>query len=328
MNHKYIQNGKDYMECLLRFACAPPPAIVPSFPSNTQKKKRNGCLFRAQLNDENDPLLQSAIGSASLRFHETQRREPLFVDPYAGCFVPSHTRMDLENRLKHYCIATKFIDDKLLRTVNHMDGLKQVVLLSDGMDTRPYRLNWPSSTIIFDISPERVFQKAAEKLNGIGAKIPRSCLFLHVPLESSNIQQTLRKKGFNGNRPSIWAIQGLPVMTLASFEEILFIVSGMAMNGCLFLGELPAWLAETEFGSKSSTKEWMNNLFMSNGFKVSMISYNEVARSLGKVVKPGDYENILFVAEQLRFSDDQMETWRREFQRVEEDGDEEGFEEL
>ncbi|XVE73340.1 hypothetical protein DITRI_Ditri11bG0109800 [Diplodiscus trichospermus] len=318
------------MGCLLRFACAPAltAAIVP-FLSNTQKKKkRNGWFFRAQLCYENDPLFQSAINSASLRFHETRRREPLFVDPYAGCFVPPQTRMDIDNRLKHYCIATKFIDDSLLRTVNHMDGLKQVVLLSDGMDTRPYRLNWPSSTIIFDISPERVFQKAAERLKDVGAKIPRSCLFLHVPLETSNIQHTLRMKGFDGNRPSIWAIQGLPVMTLASFEEILFIVSGMAMNGCLFLGELPAWLAETEFGVKSSTKKWMDNLFMSNGLKVDMISYNEAAKRLGKVVKPGDYKNLLFVAEQLRFSDDQMETWRREFQRVEEEGDEEGFEEL
>lgn len=45
-------------------------------------------------------------------------------------------------------------------------------------------------------------------------------------------------------------LQGLPVMTLASFEEILFIISGLAMNGCLFVGELPAWLAETEIGNK------------------------------------------------------------------------------
>ncbi|KAE8703554.1 Tubulin gamma complex-associated protein isoform 1 [Hibiscus syriacus] len=311
---------------LLRFACAtasrPSTSVAVLFLSNTQRKKkqRNACSIRAQLSDDNDPLLQSAINSASLH--------PLFVDPYAGCFVLPHTRMDLENKSKQYCIATKFIDDKLLRTVNHIDGLKQVVLLSDGMDTRPYRLNWPSSTIIFDISPKRVFQKATEKLNGIGAKIPRRCLLLHVPLESPNIQETLVMKGFNGNRPSIWAIQGLPVMTLASFEEILLTASGMAMKGCLFLGELPAWLAETEFGNKSSTQKWMDNLFMSNGFKVEMISYDEVAKRLGKVVKPGDSENILFVAEQLRCSDDQMETWRRELQRVEEDGDEEGFEEL
>ncbi|XP_039035719.1 putative S-adenosyl-L-methionine-dependent methyltransferase Mflv_0168 [Hibiscus syriacus] len=283
-------------------------------------RTRNAWLFKAQLNDENDPLLRSAIHSASLRFQETHKREPLFADPYAGCFVPPHTRMDLENPLKHYCIATKFIDDKLLRTANHMDGLKQVVILSDGMDTRPYRLNWPSSTIIFDISPDRVFQKAAQKLKGVGAKVPRNCLYLHVPLESTDIQQALRATGFNGNRPSIWAIQGLPVMTLARFEEILSTVSGMAMKGSVFLGELPAWLAETEFGSKSSTGEWMGNLFMSNGFKVEMVRYNDVAKSLGKAVKPGEHKNILFVSEQLRFSNAQMETRRAEMQ-------EEGFEE-
>lgn len=43
----------------------------------------------------------------------------------------------------------------------------QVVLLTDGMDTRPYRLSWPTSTIIFDISPDRVFKRAAEKLEGL-----------------------------------------------------------------------------------------------------------------------------------------------------------------
>lgn len=50
----------------------------------------------------------------------------------------------------------------------------------------------------------------------------------------------------------------------------------------------------------------MNKLFMSNGFRVDMIGYDEVAKSLGKEVSPGDYKNILFVAEQLQFSDDQV----------------------
>ncbi|XP_015577198.1 O-methyltransferase 1, chloroplastic isoform X2 [Ricinus communis] len=237
-------------------------------------------------------------------------------------------QMDLKKYSHHYCLATKFIDDKLLRTVSHIDGLKQVVLLTDGMDTRPYRLNWPTSSIIFDISPERIFKKSAERLKGVGAKIPRSCMFLHIPLEFSNIQQSLHSKGFNGNRPSIWAMQGLSIKTLASFEEILLIVGSLAMNGSLFVGELPAWLAETEIGSKPSMEKWMEKIFMNNGFRVDLINYNEVARSMGKELALEDYKNILFVAEQLRFSDDQMETWRREFHRIEEDGDEEGFEEL
>lgn len=314
------------MESLLGFACSLPTAILRPPLTCASKKKING--LRAKLSDDNDPLLQTSIKAASLRFQETHRPEPLFVDPYAGCFVPPNIQMDMKQCWHHYILATKFIDDKLLRTVNHIDGLKQVVLLTDGMDTRPYRLSWPNSTIMFDISPERVFNRAAEKLQGVGAKISRNCLFLHVPMESSNIQQSLHAKGFNGNQPSIWVIQGLPVMTLATFEEILIIVSSFAMNGSFFMGELPAWLAETEIGIKSSTRQWMEKLFMSNGFRVDMINYEDVAKNLGKQLDSGHYKNILFVAEQMRFSDDQMETWRREFQRVEEQGDEEGFEEL
>ncbi|XP_065860461.1 O-methyltransferase 1, chloroplastic [Euphorbia lathyris] len=304
------------------------PTIISRRPSIYASNARKNSWLRAKINGEADPLLQAAIKAASLRFQETHRPEPLFLDPYAGCLVDPTMQMDLKKYSHHYCLATKLIDDKLLRTVNHIDGIKQVVLLTDGMDTRPYRLNWPTSSIIFDISPERIFQQAAEKLKGVGAKIPRNCMFLHVPLESSNIQQTLHSKGFNGNHPSIWAMQGLSIVTLASFEEILCIVSSLAMNGCLFLGELPAWLAKTEIRSKSSMEKWMDKLFMSNGFRVEMLCYNEAARSLGKELAPKDYKNILFVAEQLRYSDDQMETWRREFNRVEEEGDEEGFDEL
>ncbi|GLT47192.1 hypothetical protein SLA2020_209040 [Shorea laevis] len=133
------------------------PPLVYSF-----KVKRHVRL-RAQLSYENDPLLQAAMNAASFRYQETHRSEPLFVDPYAGCFVHPNIQTDLKKKRSHY-LATKFIDDKLLRTVNRIDGLKQVVLLTDGMDTRPYRLNWPSSIVLFDISPERVFKKAAEKL--------------------------------------------------------------------------------------------------------------------------------------------------------------------
>lgn len=57
-----------------------------------------------------------------------QFAEPLFIDPYAGCFLPPNVEKDMEQYPLHYCLATKFIDDKLLSTMNHIDGLKQVFL--------------------------------------------------------------------------------------------------------------------------------------------------------------------------------------------------------
>ncbi|XP_027349728.1 uncharacterized protein LOC113861237 [Abrus precatorius] len=291
-------------------------------------KRKKLCVSAAKLNADNDPLLLAATASASLRYQETLRPEPLFIDPYAGCLIPPNIPKDVIQDLHPYCLATKFIDDKLLRTVNRFDGVKQLVLLTDGMDTRPYRLNWPASTIIFEISPERVFKTAAEKLKDVGVKIPKRCIFYHIPLESSDVEQSLQFKGYNGNRPSIWALQGFPVMTLPIFEEVLSMISSLAMKGSLFVGELPAWLVETDIEIKSYTKQWMDKLFLSKGFRVEMINYEGVAESFGKYFATEHYNNILFVAEQLRHSDDQMESWRREFQRIEDEGDEESFEEL
>ncbi|KAH0751298.1 hypothetical protein KY290_030530 [Solanum tuberosum] len=261
--------------------------------------------------------------------------DPLLIDPYVGCLLPCNSVEDMDQELHPYCLATKFIDDKLLETMQSTDGLKQVVLLTDGLDTRPYRLNWPTSTLVFDICPEKVFRGALQKLQDAGAKIPRGCMSFHVPSESFDVENILCSKGFSGTRPSIWAFQGLPVVNLESFKDILSTVSNLAMKGCLFLGELPVRLAEMDVGDHvgdlSAIKKWLDDLFMSYGFRVKMIEYDEVARNLRQDSAKRVSEvstSILFVAEHLRFSDDQMETWRTEFQRIEEEGDEEGFEEL
>ncbi|KAL3336452.1 hypothetical protein AABB24_032281 [Solanum stoloniferum] len=318
--------------------------FFPFLTHSTYFSIRARASFKVQ--QENDPFFQAAIERASLRFRESHSPDPLLIDPYVGCLLPCNSLEDMDQELHPYCLATKFIDDKLLETMQSTDGLKQVVLLTDGLDTRPYRLNWPTSTLVFDICPDKVFRGALQKLQAYpygttvddidaGAKIPRGCMSFHVPSESFDVENILCSKGFSGTRPSIWAFQGLPVVNLESFKDILSTVSNLAMKGCLFLGELPVWLAEMDVGDHvgdlSAIKKWLDDLFMSYGFRVKMIEYGEVAQNLRqdsakRVSEVGT--SILFIAEHLRFSDDQMETWRTEFQRIEEEGDEEGFEEL
>ncbi|KAF5181578.1 S-adenosyl-l-methionine-dependent methyltransferases superfamily protein, partial [Thalictrum thalictroides] len=296
-----------------------PPHLICTHCSWKKKKKTiSSAVVRATLGGDDDPfsIQVAAINRASLRFQETLAPEPLFHDPYAGCFIDPEVQKKMKKNslpttsTSHYCLATKFIDDKLFSVVNHVDGVRQIVLLTDGMDTRPYRLKWPNSSIIFDISPERIFRTAAQNLKGVGAKIPKSCLLVHVPSESSDIQEILCRKGFNGNRPSVWAMQGLPMMTLASFIDVLVTVSSLATKGCFFVGELPAWLAETEIVIKPDTRRWIDRIFMSNGFRVEVISYDEVVKDIRRNPPSGDCKYILFVAEQLRLSDVQPDTRR------------------
>lgn len=80
------------MECLLRFANAPAVAGISTRPFNDKSKtKKHGVLLRAKLDGENDPLLQSAVNAASLRFQETHRpgmsNTPLRTCLYSGSYL-------------------------------------------------------------------------------------------------------------------------------------------------------------------------------------------------------------------------------------------------
>lgn len=46
---------------------------------------------------------------------------------------------------------------------------------------------------------------------------------------------------------------------------------------------------------------------MSNGFRVKIVSYEEIAASFGVVLhSPVNHDTVLFIAQQLKFSDDQV----------------------
>ncbi len=59
----------------------------------------------------------------------------------------------------------------------------QVVLLGCGMDTRPFRLPWPVSTVLFLLAPAEVHAAAAAALKAAGAAVPRGCLLRRVPID-------------------------------------------------------------------------------------------------------------------------------------------------
>ncbi|KAK8954500.1 hypothetical protein KSP39_PZI002699 [Platanthera zijinensis] len=231
-----------------------------SFISDTKMRRAAGVDARLA-GAGSDSNLHAAIRAASLRFEETLRPDPLFIDPYAECLVfPGEGNFGIKEQQQaslsstlYYRLATKFIDDKILNEVNSFDELRQVVLLTDGMDTRPYRLNWPRYTVIYDISPEAIFKEAHKKLQDSGAKLSKTCMIVHTSMELSDLHMLLSRKGFSGYKPSLWVLQGLPLTTLAEFENILSTVSSFAMKGCPFIGEFPGLLLGDKFEDKASS---------------------------------------------------------------------------
>jgi methyltransferase (TIGR00027 family) len=53
----------------------------------------------------------------------------------------------------HAVIRTQFFDDYLLDATAH--GIRQVVLLAAGLDTRAYRLSWPRGAHVYELDLPR-----------------------------------------------------------------------------------------------------------------------------------------------------------------------------
>eukprot|EP00249_Psilotum_nudum_P012462 c23799_g1_i2 orf=91-1074(+) len=290
----------------------------------------------AHLQHQQKQRLLAAVGAAAMRMHAGRVAKPLINDPYAASLValiPDAPNGDNSCNFDghHYEIATRFIDDSLLDTVKQDNAVRQVVLLSDGMDTRPYRLPWPPNTLIFDVSFDAVFKLAREQLLVSGAKVPKMCLFRHVsaePVDWERWSLALKEVGYQGDKPSVWVLQGLDHLT-SGLQDILTCVSSLAMKGAFVFGELPLTALDTAF--KDTGKQQLEEVFMGQGFKVKTVSYHKIAQEYvctqyEEFTGGGFGKRFLFVAQQLRLSDDQVAKARREIEIAEEAGDEDTFE--
>lgn len=108
----------------------------------------------------------TALLVAAARAIETHRHDSLAQDAYAEHFVraapacadwpvrieqvPAGDDDPLWGRFARYFgLRTRVLDDFLLRSVR--TNARQVVLLGAGLDTRAFRLEWPSGVAVFEI---------------------------------------------------------------------------------------------------------------------------------------------------------------------------------
>ena len=58
------------------------------------------------------------------------------------------------------------------------------------------------------------------KASDVGAKIPKGCIFCHIPLESSDMEQAMQFKGYSGSRPSIWVLQVINPIIFSAISKL------------------------------------------------------------------------------------------------------------
>ncbi|MFD7203203.1 class I SAM-dependent methyltransferase [Streptomyces sp. NPDC059893] len=186
----------------------------------------------------------TAVGVARVRARETAREDPLFRDPLALAFAtaggvgldsPPPERGNEEERRRRFGVAssiiirTKFLDDLLERATEA--GIRQVVLLGAGMDSRAFRMSWPAATRLFEVDTAEPLGFKASVLRQEGA-VP-GCERITVAADlREDWPGALAAAGHDPALPTVWIAEGLLIYLPEDAVDLLLDrVGGMSATG-------------------------------------------------------------------------------------------------
>jgi methyltransferase (TIGR00027 family) len=176
----------------------------------------------------------TALFVAAARALEAQKPDPVAVDPLAEifCRAAGGSWADLldgaapEHALKSE-FGTDFVNFQGVRT-RYFDtyfgnaaaaGVRQIVLLAAGLDSRAYRLDWPEETVVFELDQPRVLEFKRAALAGIRPRAQRRDVAVDL---RGDWPRALLDHGFDPSSPSAWIAEGLLIYLPASAQVQLF----------------------------------------------------------------------------------------------------------
>jgi methyltransferase (TIGR00027 family) len=180
----------------------------------------------------------TALAVALARTRETHRRDGLVHDPYAERFIaaanlpepyaswPSAealSKVDVgswwDSMPTYVGVRSRFFDEYFAAA--GAAGIRQVVLVAAGLDTRAYRLPWPSGTRLFEVDQPLVLGFKDEILTGHSAQ--PACARHPVAADlRDDWGAALRGRGFDPTWPTAWQAEGLLSFLTPQVEHDMF----------------------------------------------------------------------------------------------------------
>lgn len=184
----------------------------------------------------------TAVMVAAARAAETDRPEPLIRDPYAKILVAdagtgawqymldeefvakiSETDTEIAALFTHMgsyqAVRTHFFDAFFAEAVDA--GIRQVVILASGLDSRAFRLAWPAGTTVFEIDQPKVLEYKAATLamHDVGPSADRREVAIDL---RQDWPAALVSAGFDSTQPTAWLAEGLLMYLPAEAQDRLF----------------------------------------------------------------------------------------------------------
>lgn len=185
----------------------------------------------------------TAVMVAAIRAFEAEQPGALIHDPYAKLLVNNaganifwehlldpaiaaklesvdpEVAAHLQYMRNYHAVRTHFFDTYFTDAV--ADGIRQMVILASGLDSRAYRLNWPADTTVYEIDQPAVLEYKSTTLteNGVTPLADRRGVAVDL---RKDWPAALRAKGFDPSARTAWLAEGLLMYLPAEAQDGLF----------------------------------------------------------------------------------------------------------
>ncbi|MFC9393001.1 class I SAM-dependent methyltransferase [Streptomyces sp. NPDC057027] len=189
-----------------------------------------------------EAVSRTAQWTAAARALETEREDRLFADPYART-VADETGFELLARydgggiVPFLAIRTTYLDRAIVKAVEER-GIRQVVFLAAGMDTRFFRLPWPDGVTVYELDRPALLEAKAEMLKD--EPLPAGRTRVPIPVDlTQDWTGPLKEAGWKSEEPVLWVVEGLLFfLPEQAVRTLISLLASHAAPGSVLLGDV------------------------------------------------------------------------------------------
>jgi methyltransferase (TIGR00027 family) len=179
-------------------------------------------LARAAETSSDDPLITDQFAEPLVSTPELASVREQVAAWWAGPDADDDPDFVVDSRhmINYQAVRTHFFDAYFADAASGA-GIRQVVILAAGLDSRAYRLDWPVGTVVYEIDLPKVLEYKADTLaeHGAAPRVDRR----PVPIDlRHDWPQALRDAGLDPARPTAWLAEGLLPFLPAAAQEAMF----------------------------------------------------------------------------------------------------------
>jgi methyltransferase (TIGR00027 family) len=126
---------------------------------------------------------------------------------------------DVQFETDSIAVRTRFFDDFFLNAAR--DGVSQSVILAAGLDARPYRLPWPSGSVVYEVDQPKVIEFKNAAMSALNAAPATERRTVSIDLRE-DWPAALRSSGFDDTKPTAWSAEGLLMYLPPEAQDRLF----------------------------------------------------------------------------------------------------------